>query len=72
MSLRSRKDIEDVLSQKEVQKIENKRLNGTVLRKIDEMFARTQGLINNYLAEDIRSKVEAAIKDAGGLQQEMP
>jgi hypothetical protein len=70
MSLRSRKDIEDVLNEKENQKINNKRLNGTVLRKIDDMFARTNGLIKTYLSEDIRSTVEKAIKDAGGLQQE--
>lgn len=70
MSLRSRKDIEDVLNEKETQKINNKRLNGTVLRKIDDMFARTNGLIKTYLSEDIRSTVEKAIKDAGGLQQE--
>ena len=70
MSLRSRKDIEDVLNEKETQKINNKRLNGTVLRKIDDMFARTTGLIKTYLSEDIRSTVEKAIKDAGGLQQE--
>ncbi|MCH2361442.1 MAG: hypothetical protein MK329_10390 [Pirellulales bacterium] len=70
MSLRSRKDIEDVLNEKENQKINNKRLNGTVLRKIDDMFARTTGLIKTYLSEDIRSTVEKAIKDAGGLQQE--
>jgi len=70
MSLRSRKDIEDVLNEKEIQKINNKRLNGTVLRKIDDMFARTNGLIKTYLSEDIRSTVEKAIKDAGGLQQE--
>ncbi len=58
------------MNEKENQKINNNRLNGTVLRKIDDMFARTNGLIKTYLSEDIRSTVEKAIKDAGGLQQE--
>ncbi len=70
MSLRSRNDIEDILNQMEIQKIDNKRLNGTVLRKIDDMFARTRGLIKTYLTQDIRGDVETAIKAAGGLQQD--
>ena len=70
MSLRSRNDIEDILNQMEIQKIDNKRLNGTVLRKIDDMFSRTRGLIKTYLTQDIRGDVETAIKAAGGLQQD--
>ena len=54
----------------EIQKIDNKRLNGTVLRKIDDMFSRTRGLIKTYLTQDIRGDVETAIKAAGGLQQD--